>query len=329
MRIGIPREIKTFEFRVAMTPHGVRQILSAGHKVFIEKGAGLGAGYTDRDYREVGAVLLSSPRAVFEKSELILKVKEPQPKEFAFLRPGLILFTFLHLAANSQLEKILKKKKVRAIAYETIRASDDSLPILTPMSEIAGLLAAMIGANYLRKDLGGKGVLLSAVGMGGTGHVTVLGAGHVGRHALKIAHGLGATVTLYDRNREKLERIGSTYSERLQILSDPSELPEVICRTDLLIGAVLIPGEKAPTIVTRKMVQSMEPGSVIVDVAVDQGGCVETIRPTTLKDPVYKKYGVLHCGVTNLPSLAARTATEALSRATLPYVLKIASKLTI
>ena len=323
MIIGIPKEIKIFEFRVATSVEAVQKIVELGHTVLIEKSAGLGSGWTDRDYRVAGAKILSSKRELFKKSDLILKVKEPQPSEYPLLRPGLILFTFLHLAANKALARVLLKKKVSVIAYENVQTDSGTLPILAPMSEIAGKLAPLMGANFLRKDLGGKGILLSAVGLGGTGHVTILGAGHAGSNALKMAHGLGASISIYDVNCVKLESLRPQYSERLQIVSDPSELPEILKRTDLLIGAALIPGKRAPHIATTSMVRLMERGSVIIDISVDQGGCIETTRPTTLKDPVFLKHGVLHCGVTNLPSLVPRSASEALCGQTLPYVLKI------
>lgn len=325
MIVGILKEIKAYEFRVALTPDGVRQVTHSGHEVLVEKGAGSGAGFQDRDYRNVGA-RIADRSGVFKRSELILKVKEPQPSEYRLLRPGLLLFTFLHLAANRPLLRELLKRKVTAIAYETVQTEDGRLPLLAPMSEIAGLLTPLIGANYLRKDMGGKGTLLPSVGQGGTGHVTVIGAGHVGSNAIKIAHGLGASVTAFDIKREKLEQLSKEYSERLQILWDPKDLPEILKRTDLLVGAVLVPGKRAPIAVTKKMIQLLETGSVVIDVAVDQGGCVETIRPTTLKNPVYKQYGVIHYGVTNIPSLVPHTATESLSQVTLPYILKIADQ---
>lgn len=305
-----------------MTPAGVRRLVEAGADVWIERGAGRNAGFSDAHYQAAGGILKASARSVWQ-ADLVLKVKEPQPSEFRFFREGLILFTFLHLAAFPRLERELKKRKVRAIPYEMIRDESGSFPILAPMSDIAGCLAALIGSNYLRRDLGGKGTLLTAIGSGGTGHVTILGAGHVGRNALRVAHGLGATVTVFDKNREKLARLAEQYGERFQPMSDPGELPEILKRTDLLIGAVLVAGQAAPTIVTRKMVSLMEKGSVIVDVAIDQGGCIETIRPTTIKTPVFLKYGVLHYGVTNMPSMVPRTATEALARATLPHVIEI------
>jgi alanine dehydrogenase len=322
VRIGIPYEVKPFENRVAATPSMVRRLAEAGAEVWVERGAGRNAGFSDAEYRFEGAKLKPSAREVW-KSDLVLKVKEPQPSEFHHFRPGLILFTFLHLAANPRVARELDRRKVNAIPYEMVKDDQGQFPILAPMSDIAGCLAALIGANYLRRDLGGKGTLLPAIGMGGTGHVTILGAGHVGRNALRIAHGLGATVTIFDKNPEKLARLSDQFAERLQTMSDPKDLPEILKRTDLLIGAVLVPGQAAPKVVSAKMVKRMEVGSVIVDVAIDQGGCIETSRLTTLKNPVFKKYGVLHYGVTNIPSLVPRTATEALAHATLPYILKM------
>jgi alanine dehydrogenase len=305
-----------------MTPAGVRRLVEAGAEVWIERGAGRNAGFSDSHYHAAGGAVKAAAKSVWQ-ADMVLKVKEPQPSEFRYFREGLILFTFLHLAAFPRLEREIRKRKVRAIPYELIRDESGSFPILAPMSDIAGCLAALIGANYLRRDLGGKGTLLTAIGSGGTGHVTILGAGHVGRNALRVAHGLGATVTVFDKNQEKLVRLAAQYGERFQPMSDPGELPEILKRTDLLIGAVLVAGQAAPTIVTRKMVPLMEKGSVIVDVAIDQGGCIETIRPTTIKRPVFLKYGILHYGVTNIPSMVPRTATEALARATLPYVLQM------
>ncbi len=304
-----------------MTPQGVRRLVEAGFQVWVESNAGVPSGFADEDYRRSGAQIKTKARDVWA-SDLVLKVKEPQPSEYRFFRPGLTLFTFLHLAAHPRLARELERKKVKAIAYELVRDEAGRFPILAPMSEIAGCLAALMGANYLRRDLGGKGTLLTAIGSGGTGHVTILGAGHVGTNALRVAHGLGATVTLFDKDPQKLEGIGALYTERIQLLRDPKDLPEILRRTDLLIGAVLVPGQVAPKIVSREMVKRMEKGSVIVDVAIDQGGCVATSRPTTIKRPLINQYGVLHCGVTNLPSLVPRTATEALARASLSYVLE-------
>lgn len=303
-----------------MTPAGVHRLVEAGAEVWIERGAGVNAGFSDTAYRGAGAVLKRDAKQTWS-ADLVLKVKEPQTSEFRFFREGLLLFTFLHLAAFPKLEKELMRKKVRAIPYELVGDGAGGFPILAPMSDIAGCLAAQIGANYLRRDLGGKGTLLPAIGSGGTGHVTILGAGHVGRNALRIAHGLGATVTVFDKDESKLSLLVAQYFERFQPMSNPADLPEILKRTDLLIGAVLVAGRHAPRMVTKKMVTAMEKGSVIVDVAIDQGGCIETIRPTTINKPVFLRYGVLHYGVTNMPSMVPRTATEALSRATLPYVL--------
>lgn len=316
--------MKPLEGRVAMTPEGACRLRNLGAVVLLEAGAGVGAGFRDRHFRESGAQIVRSKRELYRRSDLVLKVKEPQPAEYPFLRPGLILFAFLHLAAEPRLLRVLLKKRVTAIAFETVEDEAGRLPILRPMSEIAGKLASLIGANYLRKDLGGKGKLLASVGEGGRpGRVTVIGLGQVGAHAARIAHGLGASLFLYDRCREKGERLSLELGKRCRVVEDPKGLPEVIRETDLIIGAVYVTGRRAPRIVTQEMVRQMEPGSVIVDVAVDQGGCVETIRPTTLKDPIFLRYGVLHCGVTNLPSLVPRTATEALVSKVLPYVSKI------
>lgn len=320
MILGIPREVKSFENRVAMTPQGTRRLIDAGFQVWVESGAGVPSGFSDADYRSAGAQIKTKARDVWA-TDLVLKVKEPQPSEYRFFRPGLILFTFLHLAAHPRLARELERKKVKAVAYELVRDETGRFPILAPMSEIAGCLAALMGANYLRRDLGGKGTLLPAIGSGGTGHVTILGAGHVGTNALRVAHGLGATVTVFDKDPQKLGRAAQPYNERIQLTSDAADLPEILRRTDLLIGAVLVPGQAAPKIVSREMVKRMEKGSVIVDVAIDQGGCIATSRPTTIQKPLFNQYGILHCGVTNLPSLVPRTATEALARASLPYVL--------
>ncbi len=322
VHIGIPKETKPFENRVAMTPRGVAVLVAAGARVAVQKNAGLGSGFPDGLYRQAGAKIVTTASQAWE-ADLVLKVKEPQAPEFRFFRPSLTLFTFLHLAACPLLARALERKKVAAIAYEDVTDAQGGFPILAPMSEIAGCLSTVIGANYLRRDLGGKGTLLPAIGRGGTGHVTILGAGNVGTNALRVAHGMGASVTVFDKNPMRLKVLQNEYTERLQPLNDALELPEVIRRTDLLIGAVLLPGRAAPEVVSEAMVKSMEAGSVIVDVAIDQGGCVATSRATTIRKPIFLKHGVLHYGVTNIPSLVPRTATEALSRATLPYVLKL------
>ncbi|QQR79468.1 MAG: alanine dehydrogenase [Deltaproteobacteria bacterium] len=321
--IGIPKEIKIFENRVGMTPKGVRQMVQSGLRVLVEKGAGVGSGFLDKDYRDAGAVILSSKKEVYRKSDLIMKVKEPQPSEYAFFRPGLVIFAYFHLAAEPQLLKALVKKKVTALAFETIEV-EGRLPLLAPMSQIAGSLAALIGANYLRKDLGGKGLLLNAIGSGRSGRVFVLGAGNVGMKSIQLSHGLGAHVAVLDQNEDRLSTLKIQYPERLETYTDSQLIPGLVGESDLVIGAVLIPGQRAPHLVTKKMVSQMSPGSVVVDVAVDQGGCIETIHPTTLKNPVYRKYEVIHYGVTNIPALVPHTATEALAEATLPFALKIA-----
>ncbi len=324
MILGIPRETKEHEYRVAMTPVGVREIVRAGHTVLVERGAGVGAGWKDPLYRGAGGRLVAR-QELFRTSELIVKVKEPQPPEFNLLREGQILFTYLHLAGTPPLIKILLRRKIIGIAYETVQTDEGELPLLAPMSEIAGKLAALMGANYLRKDLGGKGRLLSGVLGKDRGHVTIIGAGHVGTEAAIVAYGLGARITVLDLDPRKLQGLQAKIPDRFETaLSTPESLNRVLGKTDLLIGAVLVAGRRAPCVVTTEMIRGMEPGSVIVDVSIDQGGCVQGIRATTHRHPIYPKYGVIHNAVANMPSLVPRTASEALSRATFPYVKKLA-----
>lgn len=324
MIIGVPREIKPCEFRAALTPEGVQELISSGHRVLVEMGAGVGSGFSDQQYRKMGAKILSGAKDLFGRADLILKVKEPLPREFSWFRSGQLLFTFLHLAANRQVMNALLKKKVMAIAYETVQRQDGGLPILAPMSQIAGYMAALFAANHLRKDLGGKGIVLSGVGGQRCGRALVLGLGHVGRQAARTLHGMGAELVLYDLNPERSRSLAEGLGERCTIVDQESRMGAVVSGADVVVGAVLQAGKRAPRLVTRSMVKQMEPGSVIVDVAIDQGGCVEGMHPTTLKDPVYRSQGVLHCGVTNLPSLAARSATLALVEQTLPYVKRLA-----
>ncbi|MBI1909377.1 MAG: alanine dehydrogenase [Deltaproteobacteria bacterium] len=325
MLIGIPKETKIGENRVAGTPEAVRELVQNGQRVLVEKRAGLGSGFSDKEYFSAGAKIISQKAEIYKKADLIWKVKEPSLQEVHFYRRGQILFTFLHLAADPKLTHSLCRQKITAIGYETVQLPDGSLPLLAPMSEAAGKLAAVIGANYLRKDLGGKGILLSGIHGKFLGKVTILGLGIVGRNALAMAHGLGGRITAFDLSREKL-KLQNLYPERLSThLSDPKMIAEAVRYSDLVIGAVLVPGKKAPTVVTRPMVRSMEPGSVIVDVAVDQGGCIATTHPTTHANPVYRVDGILHYAVTNIPSLAGRSATQALSSVTLPYLKKITS----
>ncbi|MBI2083610.1 MAG: alanine dehydrogenase [Deltaproteobacteria bacterium] len=324
MILGIPKEVKEYEYRVSMTPIGVRDIIRAGHTVLVERHAGLGAGWGDAEYRDAGAKIMARDE-LFRTSEMVVKVKEPQSSEFNLFREGQILFTYLHLAGYPSLIKILLRRKIIGIGYETVQTEDGRLPLLAPMSEIAGKLASLMGANYLRKDFGGKGKLLSGVLGKDRGHVTVIGAGNVGTHAAITAHGLGANVTVFDLDKVKLEMIRQKISDRLEtVVSSLPAIMEVMPRTDLVIGAVLIAGRRAPRVVTKEMIQRMVAGSVIVDVAIDQGGCVEGIHVTTHDKPIYLRHGIIHNAVANMPSLVPRSASEALSRATFPYVKKIA-----
>lgn len=324
MIIGIPREVKQFEFRVAMTPVGVRELALVGHQLLVERGAGKGAGWEDREYRESGARIVGR-RELFGQAEMVVKVKEPQRSEGPLLREGQILFAFLHLAGYPPLIKSLGRRKIIGIGYETVQTDSGDLPLLAPMSEIAGKIAVLLGANYLRKDFGGKGCLLSGIQGQDRGHVTVVGGGHAGEQAALIAHGLGASVTVLDINADRLSLLKRRFSERFEtVLSTPKNLEQVIRKTDLLIGAVLVAGRRAPRVVTKEMVRKMEAGSVIIDISIDQGGCVETSRITTHKRPVFLKEGIVHSGVDNLPSLFPRSASEALSRVTFPYVKKLA-----
>lgn len=328
MIVGVPKEIKPQENRVAITPAGVDALARAGHKVLIEKGAGEGSGIYDEDYQKAGAEIMPSAESVWEKSDMIVKVKEPLPSEYKYFREGQIIFTYLHLAPEPELTKALMDSKVVAIAYETVQKDDGSLPLLTPMSEVAGRLAIQEGAAFLEKFRGGKGVLLSGVPGVPPASIVIVGAGTVGTSALKRAVGMGARVTILDINVNKLRYLDDIYQGRIETLySNRFNLMNAISKADLVIGAVLIPGAKAPKLVTKEMVKAMEPGSVIVDVAIDQGGCVETIdHPTTHSDPVFVKHGVIHYAVSNMPGAVPRTSTFALTNATLSYVLELANK---
>ncbi|MDI3327061.1 MAG: alanine dehydrogenase [Alicyclobacillaceae bacterium] len=326
MVIGVPREIKNNENRVAATPAGVYALVSAGHRVLVEAGAGEGSGFSDREYREAGAELVAEAKRVWESADLVVKVKEPQPEEYNFFRPGLILFTFLHLAAAPELTKALVDREVVAVAYETIQLENGSLPLLTPMSEVAGRMSVQIGAQFLEKPYGGKGVLLGGVPGVPPARVVILGGGTVGTNAAKMAVGLGADVTVLDKNPDRLRELDDLFAGRVRtVMSNAYTLGQEVPRADLLIGAVLVPGARAPKLVTEEMVARMSPGSVIVDVAVDQGGSIETVdRATTHSDPVYVKHGVVHYAVANIPGAVPRTATLALTNATLPYVSALA-----
>lgn len=327
MIIGIPKEIKNNENRVAITPAGVVQLINAGHKVVIEANAGIGSGFTDEEYKQAGAEIVERASEVWEIAEMILKVKEPLPAEYVYFRKGLILFTYLHLANEPELAKALVENEVTAIAYETITVNN-TLPLLTPMSEVAGRMAAQLGAQYLEKSKGGKGILLSGVPGVKRGKVTIIGGGVVGTNAAKIAQGLGADVTIIDLNPARLRQLEDIFGSTVQtLMSNPYNIAESVKDSDLVIGSVLIPGAKAPKLVTEEMVKSMQPGSVIIDVAIDQGGNFETINYATTHDnPIIEKYGVLHYAVANIPGAVPRTATIALTNVTIPYAVQIASK---
>ncbi|MBI4797561.1 MAG: alanine dehydrogenase [Desulfarculus sp.] len=323
MLIGVPKEVKVDEFRVALVPAGVRALTGAGHQVVVQSGAGLEAGLSDQDFLEAGAVMVSREEAW--AADLVVKVKEPIAQEYQYLRPGLTLFTYLHLAAVPELAQELISRQVTAVAYETIQLEDFSLPLLTPMSEVAGRMAVQAGAHYLERQAGGRGLLLGGVPGVRRGRVTILGAGVVGTAALKIAVGIGAEVTVLDRNLRRLTYLDDIFGSRITtLISLPDTVARSVAAADLLIGAVLIAGARAPRLVSEEMVMAMNPGSVIVDVSVDQGGCVATIRPTTHEDPIYTLHGVIHYGVTNMPGAVSRTSTFALTNVTLPYVLALA-----
>jgi alanine dehydrogenase len=326
MIVGVPREIKPGEQRVAMTPAGAQALVEAGHRVLVEHDAGSGSAIRDEEYAKVGAGL-SAMDEVWSTSELILKVKEPIAEEYPRLRSGQILFTYLHLAAVPALTAALREADVIAIAYETVQRTDGSLPLLTPMSEVAGRLAVLEGVFYLGKAHGGRGILVSGVPGVPPGNVVILGAGTVGVNAARTAIGLGADVSVLDVNLDRLRHCDEIFRGQVVTLaSNAFNIAQVVQRADLLIGGVLIAGARAPVLVTRAMVERMKEGAVIVDVAVDQGGCIETIHPTTLLEPIYRVAGVVHYGVANMPALVPRTSTFALTNATLPYVLDLAAK---
>jgi alanine dehydrogenase len=327
MIIGVPKEIKNNEYRVGLTPASVMSYVKAGHSVLVETGAGQVIGFTDDAYKAAGAVIADSAKAAWS-AEMVIKVKEPLPEEYGFFREGLILYTYLHLAPEPELTKALIDSKVTAIAYETIQLENGSLPLLTPMSEVAGRMSVQIGAHFLEKAHGGKGILLSGVPGVEPAKVTVIGGGIVGTNAAKMAIGLGADVSIIDVNPDRLRQLDDLFSGRVKtIMSSPYAIAEAVQRADLVIGAVLIPGARAPRLVTEDMVKTMNPGSVIVDVAIDQGGSIETIdRITTHDNPTYTKYGVVHYAVANMPGAVARTSTIALTNVTTAYGLQIANK---
>ena len=324
MIIGVPREIKDNEFRVGIVPGGVEELTLAGHRVYLEKGAGLGSGISDLEFKKAGA-RIAQRRDLFREAEMILKVKEPQPSEYGLLREGQILFCYFHFAASHSLTSAMLKKKVVAIAYETLRLPSGEHPLLTPMSEVAGKMAIQEGAKYLERSMGGKGILLGGVPGVRPAKVVVLGGGVVGTNAAKTAAGLGAEVTVLDSNPSRLRYLDDILPENVTTLvSNRKVVREEAAEADLFIGAVYVEGAKAPRLVTEQVVRQMKPGSVIVDVSIDQGGCVETSRPTTHSNPVYVKHGVVHYCVTNIPGAVGMTSTYALTNSTLPFALRIA-----
>lgn len=327
MRIGVPKEIKNNENRVAMAPAGVLTLITAGHEVFVETGAGIGSGFIDEQYQEAGAHIVSTAKEAWSQ-EMVMKVKEPLPEEYDYFYEGLILFTYLHLAAEPALTKALIDNKVVGIAYETVQLENRSLPLLTPMSEVAGRMAAQIGAQFLEKSKGGKGILLAGIPGVKRGKVTVIGGGVVGTNAAKIAMGLGADVTIVDLSPERLRELDDIFGSSINtLMSNPLNIKEAVAESDLVIGAVLIPGAKAPKLITEEMVQAMSEGSVIVDVAIDQGGIFETSdRITTHDNPTYAKHGVQHYAVANMPGAVPRTSTIGLTNVTVPYALQLANK---
>ncbi|MFQ5533043.1 MAG: alanine dehydrogenase [Candidatus Methylomirabilales bacterium] len=325
MIVGVPKEIKDQEHRVAMSQAGVQMLTARGHSVLIERGAGSGAGIMDEEYAVVGAKLVATAAEIYASAEMICKVKEPLPSEYGYLQSGQILFTFLHLAPSLELTQALLERDVVAIAYETVEMTDGRKPLLEPMSEIAGRMALPIAAHYLSSPLGGRGVLLSGVPGVPPATVTILGGGIVGYNAARMAAGMGATAFLLEVDASRMRYLDEVLPPNVTtLMSNPLNLEECLRHADVLVGAVYIPGAKAPQLVTRDMLKLMTPGSVIVDVAVDQGGCVETARPTTHSDPVYQVNGILHYCVANMPGAYGRTATFALTNVTLPYVLDIA-----
>jgi alanine dehydrogenase len=326
MKIGVPRETKDREDRVGLTPDGARALVAGGHAVLVESGAGQQSGFSDKAYVEAGASLVDAERA-FSEADLVVKVKEPNPTEIGYLRPGQTLFTYLHLAPAPETTAALREAEVVAIAYETIRQPDGSFPVLAPMSEVAGRLALQIGATLLQSNRGGKGLLLGGVPGVARGRVCVIGAGIVGINAVRVAHALGAEVDVLDVDLKRLSYLYDIFGGELDTLySNATNIERSVVACDLLVGAVYVHGRRAPTLVTEDMVRAMTPGSVILDVAVDQGGCVETIHPTTHSDPIFERHGVIHYGVANMPGAVPRTATFALTNSTLPYVARMAER---
>jgi alanine dehydrogenase len=325
MIIGVPKEIKNNENRVGLTPGGVKMLVDRGHKLIVETKAGQGIGATDETYAKAGATIIDTSKEVWEKADMVIKVKEPIQAEYGLMKPGLILYTYLHLAAEPELTKQLIERKISAIAYETIQLEDGGLPLLTPMSEVAGRMATQIGARYLQKNEGGKGILLSGVPGVRRGKVAIIGGGVAGTNAAIIAMGMGAQVTILDVNMNRLQYLDDIFKNSINTLySNPVNIEKAVKEADLVIGTVLIAGAKAPKLVTRDMIKQMEPNSVVVDVSIDQGGSIETIRPTSHSDPIFREENVIHYGVTNMPGAVAQTSTYALTNRTMKYALLLA-----
>ncbi|MFC1829175.1 alanine dehydrogenase [Thermodesulfobacteriota bacterium] len=327
MIVGILKEIKAEENRVSMTPAGVEVMIQNGHTLLVEKNAGVNSGFDDADYAKAGAEIVDMPGEIYDRSDMVMHVKEPLPSEYELIREGQIIFTYLHLAALEKLTNVLIQKRSINIAYETIQKADGSLPLLTPMSEVAGRMAIQQGAKYLEMAQGGHGILLGGVPGVDPGMVVIIGGGVVGTHAAKMACGLGAKVYLLDLSLDRLRYLSDIMPSNCFLLySSPANIRDLITRADVVVGAVLIPGAKAPRLITRDMLKTMKKGSVLVDVSIDQGGCFETSKPTTHSDPIYIIDGVVHYCVANMPGAVAKTSTLALTNATLPYAVEIANK---
>lgn len=327
MIIGVPKEIKAMEKRVGLTPAGAAELSRHGHEVWVETNAGVGSGFSDQAYADAGATIVDSAEKIWS-AEMVYKVKEPLPAEYGYFREDLLLFTYLHLAAEPELTQALVDSKATSIAYETVQPASGKLPLLQPMSEVAGRMSTEVGAHYLKNMQGGKGILLGGVPGVAPGHVVIIGGGVSGTHAAKMAIGLGARVTILDINAERLRELDDIFGSRIEtVMSNNYNIAQKVKEADLLIGAVLIPGTKAPNLVTEEMVKSMSDGSVIVDIAIDQGGCIETIdRVTYHDDPIYIRHGVVHYSVGNMPGAVAQTSTLALTNVTLPYAVQLANR---
>ncbi|MCX7384406.1 MAG: alanine dehydrogenase [Alphaproteobacteria bacterium] len=327
MKVGVPKEIKTHEYRVGLTPAAVRELTVHGHEVVVQQDAASGIGFTDDAYRAAGASIVATAAEVFAAADMIVRVKEPQPSEIAALKPGQVLFTYLHLAADKEQTIGLMKSGATCIAYETVTDARGALPLLAPMSEVAGRMSIQVGAHCLEKEQGGAGVLLGGVPGVPAGKVVIIGGGVSGTHAMRMAVGIGAHVTVIDRSLPRLKEIEAQFGSQVQTMfSTTAAIESAVVDADLVVGAVLVPGAAAPKLVTRAMVKQMRPGSVVVDIAIDQGGCLETSKPTTHANPTYIEEGVVHYCVTNMPGAVARTSTIALGNATLPFVMALANK---